>query len=293
MRPMTAPPFRRDPAPSRTAYRMHRLWLTPLFRAALRVGIPAFVVVFAVGLFFANTERRAAITSWATDLRTSIEERPEFMVSSMKIEGASAEVSNALRAILPVQLPVSSFNLDLTALQATLEGFDAVASAELQIRSGGVLQVMIRQRTPALVWRSRTSLELLDGTGHRVASIAERSARADLPLVAGDSADKAAAEALVLLATAGPLGPRVRGLVRIGERRWDLVLDRGQRILLPETDPIPALERVIALDKAQDLLARAIVHVDMRLPHRPTVRLAVPTAPADPEALTEAKATTP
>lgn len=293
MRPMTAPPLRRDPAPSRAAYRMHRLWLTPLFRAALRVGIPAFVVVFAVGLFFANTERRAAITSWATDLRTSIEERPEFMVSSMKIEGASAEVSNALRAILPVQLPVSSFNLDLTALQATLEGFDAVASAELQIRSGGVLQVMIRQRTPALVWRSRTSLELLDGTGHRVASIAERSARADLPLVAGDSADKAAAEALVLLATAGPLGPRVRGLVRIGERRWDLVLDRGQRILLPETDPIPALERVIALDKAQDLLARAIVHVDMRLPHRPTVRLAVPTAPADPEALTEAKATTP
>ncbi len=293
MRPMTAPPLRRDPAPSRTAYRMHRLWLTPLFRATLRVGLPAFLLVFTIGLYFANPDRRAAITDWATNLRTSIEERPEFMVTAMKIEGASAEVSNALRAIVPVQLPTSSFNLDLVALQTTLEGFDAVASAELQIRSGGVLHVMIRQRTPALVWRSRTALELLDDTGHRVASIAERSARADLPLVAGDSADQAVPEALALLSTAGPLGPRVRGLVRIGERRWDLVLDRGQRILLPETHPIPALERVIALDKAQDLLARAIVHVDMRLPHRPTIRLAVPAAPADPEAITEAKATTP
>ena len=293
MRPMTAPHLRRDPAPSRAAYRLHRLWLTPLFRATLRVGLPAFLVVFLVGLYFANPDRRTAITDWATELRASIEERPEFMVTSMKIEGASAEVSNALRAIIPVQLPASSFTLDLGSLQSTLEGFDAVASAELQIRSGGVLQVMIRQRTPALVWRSRTSLELLDGTGHRVASIAERSARADLPLVAGDGADQAAPEALVLLATAGPLGPRVRGLVRIGERRWDLVLDRGQRILLPESHPVPALERVIALDKAQDLLARAIVHVDMRLPHRPTVRLAAPAAPADPEAPSEAKATTP
>lgn len=293
MRPMIAPPLHRDPAPSRAAYRLHRLWLTPLFRATLRVGLPAFFIVFALGLYFANPDRRTAIGDWAATLRTSVEQRPEFMVSSMRIEGASPEVSNALRAMVPVQLPISSFNLDLGVLQSAFEGFDAVAGAELQIRTGGLLHVTIRQRTPALVWRSRSALELLDATGHRVASIAERSARADLPLVAGDSADKAVPEALALLSTAGPLGPRVRGLVRIGERRWDLVLDRGQRILLPETQPIPALERVIALDKAQGLLARAIVQVDLRLPHRPTIRLAVPAASVDPEALTEAKATTP
>lgn len=293
MRPMTPPPPRRDPAPSRAAYRMNRLWLTPLFRAALRVGLPAFLIMLTVGLYFANPDRRLAISTWAGTVRSSIEERPEFMVTAMKIEGASAEVSNALRAIVPVQLPVSSFNLDLQALQARLEGFDAVASAGLQIRTGGVLTITIRQRTPALVWRSRTALELLDDTGHRVASIAERSARADLPLIAGDGADVAAAEAVTLLVAAGPLGPRVRGLVRVGERRWDLVLDHDQRILLPERDPVPALERVIALDRAEDLLSRAVALVDMRLSHRPTVRLANIPPPLDPEALTEAKATTP
>ena len=285
--------LRRDPAPSRAAYRMSRLWLTPLFRAGLRVGLPAFLIVLTIGLYFANPDRRLAISSWVAQVRTSIEERPEFMVTALKIEGVSAEVSNALRARVPVQLPVSSFKLDLQSLQATLEGFDAVASADLQIRTGGVLTITILQRTPALVWRSRTAVELLDGTGHRVASIAERSARADLPLIAGDGADRAAAEAVALLSAAGPLGPRVRGLVRMGERRWDLVLDRDQRILLPERDPVPALERVIALDRAEDLLSRAITLVDMRLPHRPTVRLAATLPAADPEALIEAKATTP
>jgi hypothetical protein len=42
-------------------------------------------------------------------------------------------------------------------------------------------------------------------------------------------------EALALVAAARPAVPRLRGLVRMGERRWDLVLDRDQRILLPET----------------------------------------------------------
>ena len=70
-----------------------------------------------------------------------------------------------------------------------------------------------------------------------------------------------------------PLGNRLRGIVRIGERRWDVVLDRGQRVLLPETGSVQALERVIALSQAQDVLARDLAAVDMRLAARPTIRM--------------------
>ena len=66
---------------------------------------------------------------------------------------------------------------------------------------------------------------------------------------------------------------RLRGLVRMGERRWDVVLDREQRILLPETQAVQALERVIALEGAQDVLARDVARVDMRLAQRPTVQM--------------------
>ena len=65
----------------------------------------------------------------------------------------------------------------------------------------------------------------------------------------------------------------MRGLVRMGERRWDVVLDRGQRILLPEANPVRALERVIVLDEVQETLARDVVVVDMRLAARPTLRM--------------------
>ena len=52
------------------------------------------------------------------------------------------------------------------------------------------------------------------------------------------------------------------------------MLDRGQLIQLPEVDPVPALERVILLNDAQDLLARDLTHIDLRNPTRPTLRLA-------------------
>ena len=81
------------------------------------------------------------------------------------------------------------------------------------------------------------------------------------------------AEALALIDAAGPILPRLRGLERVGERRWDVVLDRGQRIKLPADGALQALERAIALDRAQDMLARDIAVVDLRHAARPVVRL--------------------
>ena len=65
----------------------------------------------------------------------------------------------------------------------------------------------------------------------------------------------------------------MRGFERMGARRWDVVLNRDQRILLPETNAVQALERIVAMDQAVDMLARDIAAVDLRLPARPTIRM--------------------
>lgn len=274
--------IRRDPAPSRWQYRMQRLWLTPLFRVLFRVGLPVATVAVVAGLVLYDDARRAALVQTYDGLREQFQDRPEFRVSYLSIEGASRDLADAVRAKLAVKLPESSFDLDLDALRQKAEGLDAVAKAELRVRSGGVLQIVLTERAPVLVWRTETGLELLDATGHRVAGLAARGDRADLPLVAGEGADTHAAEALDLLAAAGPISPRIRGLVRMGDRRWDIVLDREQRILLPADGAVAALERLLALDAAENLLARDLAAVDLRNEQRPVLRLA-------PFALAEAR----
>ena len=264
---------KRDPAPSRWAYRMHRLWMTPYFRVFMRRGLPTFVVVVTLGVFFANDARQAAIVNGLVGLRTQFEARPEFRVGLISVEGASLDLAEAVRAKMAIRLPQSSFDLDLDGARARIESLDAVASAVLRVRSGGILHVAITERVPVIVWRTGDAIEMLDATGHRVAGLGARSDRPDLPLIAGIGAEKAADEALAVYAAAAPILPRVRGLVRMGERRWDIILDRDQRIMLPATNPVQAVERLIALDQVQDLLARDILTVDLRNEHRPVLRL--------------------
>ena len=273
-----AEPARRDPAPSRLAYRMDRLWLTPAFRMAVRVGVPFVLAISLAGGYLADDARRAGIAKTLADMRESVETRPEFMVKLMAVDGASAPVATAIRNMLPVTLPASSFRLDLEALRAEIEKVDAVASADIHIRKGGILQVTVTERQPVILWRTAAGLEMLDATGHRVATLLTRAVRPDLPVIAGEGADGHVAEALALLEAARPIQARIRGLVRMGERRWDVVLDRDQRILLPEGDPVPAMQRIIALDQAEDMLGRALTVVDLRNRNRPTIRIAADTA---------------
>ena len=268
----TAPTKRRDPAPSRFSYRIQRLLLTPVYRKLIRIGLPAFLCAMIAGIWLSNEDRRASLTAGMNGIVENIQHRDAFMVKMMKIEGASPVVDAGLRAMLPVDLPASSFDINLDQLRAQVMRLDAVESIELRIRQD-VLYAVVKERVPAVLWRHARGMEILDRTGHRVASVTARDVRSDLPVIAGERADKAAAEALALIDAAGPILPRLRGLERMGERRWDLVLDRGQRIQLPETNPVRALERAIALDKADALLARDVSVLDLRDGSRPTLRL--------------------
>ena len=78
---------------------------------------------------------------------------------------------------------------------------------------------------------------------------------------------------IALLAGAPDIVPRLRAFVRVGERRWDLVLDRDMLIKLPETGSIEALSRIMALHYGEELLDRDIAVIDMRLPERPALRM--------------------
>ena len=275
--------LRRDPAPSRLTYRVQRLWLTPLFRALLRIGLPAFVVI-ATLLWYATDEQKVqALVDQVAEIRREIEDRPEFRVSVMGIEGAGPALTEEVRGTLALDLPLSSFDLDLDDLRDRVEALPAVRAADLRIRSGGYLAVTLTERVPALIWQTRDGAMLIDADGTFVAGLDQRDLAWPLPMIAGDGADRETAEALRLLAAAAPLGDRLHGLVRMGERRWDVVLRDGRRILLPETDARDALDRVLALHDATDLLGRDVLRVDLRAPERLSVQLT-------PEALEDYRA---
>jgi len=262
-----------DPAPSRWSWRMQRLMLTPGFRFALRVGLPFTLSLLAGTIYLSDEARRGTVMQALQDVRSSVAERPEFMVKLMAIDGASNRLASEIRTTVPLEFPLSSFDLDLTELREQITQINGVKQANVRVRPGGVLQIDVTPRVPVAVWRNAEGLALVDNTGAHVTEVAQRQDHPNLPLIAGDKAIEHVPEALKLFAAANVLGERLRGLVRVGQRRWDVVLDRDQRIMLPEENAVQALERVIALEGAQEVLTRDVARVDMRLASRPTLRM--------------------
>jgi len=263
----------RDPAPSRLGYRFQRLKLTPGFWLVTRVGLPLLFISLVGGAWFANPDNRAEVAAVIDDTKQTFQQRPQFMVQAMNITGAGSDVTAQVSALLPNSFPVSSFDLDLEVMRSKIEALDAVKSASVRVGQGAALEVRLIPRVPVAIWRDGQDLRLIDADGVQSGFIFARADRLDLPLIAGDGAEEHIAEALALFSRAGPLQERVRGLVRMGERRWDMVLDRDQRILLPSEGSADALDRVLALHAAQDMLTRDVSVVDMRTAQRPTVRM--------------------
>lgn len=268
-----APTPRRDPAPSRLRYRLTRIWLRPGVRRAVNFGLPLAAGVLASWTLLAQVDVRGRVTAWVDTLHEKIVDRPQFTITAITVPGVSRDLAEQIRVAAFVRLPASSLELDVNAVRERIEALDAVQRARVRALPSGVLEIQAVERVPVVVWRAPDGIELLDEGGVRVAEVDSRMRRPDLPLIAGVGAEGHVPEALALLKIAEPVGARVRGLVRVGERRWDLVLDRDQTVKLPEADPDAALRRVMALEATGEVLKRDVSVVDMRNPDRPMLRL--------------------
>ncbi|WP_342076195.1 cell division protein FtsQ/DivIB [Yoonia sp. SS1-5] len=263
----------RDPAPSRLSYRLERLMLTPGFRGFVRIGVPLILIAVIATSYFSKAENRNALAARIDAAKQEFQARPQFMVRAMSVSGADPVLTSDVIRLLPLAFPVSSFDLDLEGMRQTVEALAPVKSASVRVGQDGALEIRVTPRQPSALWRDGQTLRLIDADGVEAGVVGARADRLDLPLIAGDGAEQNIAEALSLYAGAGPMRDRIRGLVRMGERRWDIVLDRDQRILLPAEDPVAAFNRIVALNEAQDMLKRDVVVVDMRNAQRPTLRM--------------------
>lgn len=262
-----------DPAPSLLSYRMQRLWLTPLFRALVRVGLPAFGIVALGWMFLSHAENRDYLRGLMQDAQFSVKNQSVHQLQTLTIEGASPLLSEKIRTEFGNLFPISAFELDLESMRGWIEDIPSVERAAVVTSVGGLLSVQVIEIQPEFIWRNSEGLQLVSAEGKLLRRVPERAYFPHLPLIAGEGATAYLSEARVLLATAAPISDRLRGLVRIGKRRWDLVLLDGQIIALPESSPEQVLAQVIVLSTAQDLFERDILLIDFRNPRRPILRL--------------------
>ena len=269
-----------DPAPSRIAYRIMRLLLIPRLRLIFTLGFPSLLIFCATLGLFINVNVWENISAIKKDLKLAFVERPEFMIKVASIDGSSDELANEIREILPLDFPVSYFDLDIKYLHKVVNEIPAVASAAIKISAGGVLQINVAEKSPAFIWRKGNVMSVIDETGSFIRIANSRVDYPKLPLVVGEAADLAVSEISSLMQANEYFKDHVRAFIRVGERRWDLILENNVRIMLPQREFLAAFDRLMLMNEAGSLLSGRLSNIDMRLVVRPTVR--VDTVSVDP-----------
>ena len=269
-----------DPAPSIISYRIMRLMLVPRLRLIFTIGFPSLLIFCATLGLLININVWENISAIKKDVKLAFVERPEFMIKVASVDGSSDELANEIREILPLDFPVSYFDLDIKYLHKVVNELPAVASAAIKITVGGVLQINVAEKSPAFIWRKNNVMSVIDETGSFIRIANSRVDYPELPLVVGEAADLAVAEVSSLIKANDYFKNHVRAFIRVGERRWDLILENNLRIMLPQREFLAAFDRLMLMNEAGSLLSGKLSNIDMRLVERPTVR--VDTVSVDP-----------
>ena len=269
--PVPVKPRKKERAPSKLGYKWERLWLTHWFRALLQIWLPLLALLLAVYAGWQSPVVSGWVGAQYEALRKGVATQPALMVARVDIPVGSANLQRQILGVMALELPASVLDTDLAGLRDTVEGLAAVKTAALRFEDG-VLEVAIVERLPAMVWRNKNRIYLLDADGVRVAEVPRRMVRPDLPLVVGEGASQAMLEAREIFDITASLGRRVLGLVRMGERRWDVVL-KHKVVMLPAANGPDAMRRVMQMQAARAVLDLDVAVVDMRDENRTVLRL--------------------
>ncbi|WP_062012126.1 cell division protein FtsQ/DivIB [Aureimonas sp. AU4] len=163
-------------------------------------------------------------------------------------------------------------SLDVDTARKAIEAMPWVESATVEKQYPGTVRVRLNERKPFALWQREKDLWIVDRDGREIVPYAT-TRFTELPFVVGPGAAREATDILDKMALVPELGTRIRSYVRVGDRRWDLRLDNGVVVRLPELEPIEAAARLMRLDREEQLLSRDIAAVDLRLEDRIVVKL--------------------
>lgn len=192
-------------------------------------------------------------------------------VRKVAIEGRQNTPEPLLSGALGISKGMPILGFSVAAARSRIESLSWVESATVERRLPDTIVVQLKERQPFAIWQNQGTFALIDRSG-RVIATQDLGRFGKLPLIVGSGAPQAAATLLDALASRPQLGSHVIAAVRIGERRWNLHLDTGTDVMLPEGAPVAAIDRLIALEQAHALLERPLAVIDMRLPDRLVVR---------------------
>lgn len=256
---------------------MRRLRKTPL-QTQGKLALWIALVLVAVGACFAFSPVGTVCADGWRKTTAVFSEKARLRLEQVVLDGhqrtTRADVYECLnQAGIALAQGEALMRYDIRAMQRALQDLPWVRHVHVERHLPDTLVIKFIEKKPIALWQNRGNYLPLDEDGAPIQDT--RIVPEHVPLVVGEDAPAHAPALVETLALFPEVALKVRSAVRVGNRRWNLILNNaesGTIVNLPETDIGAALRRLEELNQEDQLLRRELKVIDLRYPDRLIIR---------------------
>ena len=188
-----------------------------------------------------------------------------FGIGEVHLSGNVRTAPETILAALGFEPGQSIFAADVQTARQRLKKLDWVAEADVQRRYPDAIYVRVVEKLPFALWKSPDGVTIVERNGGLITrnDVAQFS---KLPFLTGEGAPQSAAEIVDAVAQHRAVAARVKIYQRQSLRRWNLILDDGVVVKLPEAGWQKELDTLESLIVDKSILERNLVEIDLRSP---------------------------
>jgi len=241
--------------------------------ASGRVNIPRHLGSVSVVAFYAATSVYIfALVGEPLQITQAMTSAAGFAINNVKVSGNAETSEIDILEKIGLDGTTSLMALDVVATREALKTLPWILDAEVRKIYPDTIEIKLKEKVAFGIWQHGKDLSLIERDGKPIAALRDNKF-AHLPLFVGTDAGTGAEEIMHDLERWPAVKVRVKALMRVAGRRWDLKLDNGVVIKLPERDMDRAMAELDEFDGSQQVLERDILAIDLRLTDRMTVQL--------------------
>lgn len=238
-----------------------------------RIHIPRHLGTVSLVAFYALTGGYAiSLSGESRDVTQALTSAAGFAINNVKVSGNAETSEIDILERLGLDGTTSLMALDVVETRAALKTLPWVLDAEVRKVYPDTIEIKLAERTAFGIWQHGQELSIIEKSGSVIAPLRDNKF-AYLPLFVGRDAETGAEEIMADFDQWPDVKARVKSFMRVAGRRWDIRLDNGVIVKLPEHDMAKAMAVLAKFNEEQQLVERDIVAVDLRLEDRTTIQL--------------------
>lgn len=185
-------------------------------------------------------------------------------VGDVIVEGRHHIDTRTLKKAIDVEPGVPMLGVDIKAMHARLTSISWVKDVQVRRALPDRIIVTITERIPIAVWSDAAGGPALIDDEGVVLTHEEIADYGPMLAVEGKGCEQEAGLLIALLKGQPDVAVRVKKAIRVSGRRWDLVLEGGMIVKLPEDDPGFALARAAKAQLQEKVFDQDLRVIDMR-----------------------------